>query len=436
MDDRAGPSRPLKVPAGRMSRLARLGGLTAGVAGTMALQALGDVARGTRPEARRLLMTPGNLRRVADELARMRGAAMKVGQILSMDAGELLPPELAGILARLRDQAHVMPPSQLKQALTGAWGPDWQRAFRQFDVRPVAAASIGQVHRATLKDGRTLAIKVQYPGIAQSIDSDVANVGALVRLSGLVPKGLDLALYLEEARRQLHEETDYLREGAQMERFAALLDGSATFAVPRFHADWSGRSVLAMDFMAGRPIESVAALDADGRNRVMAALVDLALREVFAFGVVQSDPNFANYLHNADTGRIVLLDFGAVRDLDGGVTQAYRDLLRAGLAGDAGGVQAAARDLGLIAGGPFDPRILRMIAQVLDAIGADRFDFADRTLVRQLNAEGMALADAGYAPPPVPMDVLYIQRKLGGLFLLGSRLEARLSLREIIAPYL
>ena len=180
--------RALPVPSHRLSRFGRLGGMTAGIAGNMAMGALAQLGQGQRPKARDLLLTPRNITRVAEQLAQMRGAAMKIGQLVSMDSGEVLPPELAQIMARLRDDAHFMPPAQLKQVLNTEWPANWLRAFRKFDVRPIAAASIGQVHRAQLKGGRDLAIKVQYPGVAKSIDADVANVGALMRMSGLLPK--------------------------------------------------------------------------------------------------------------------------------------------------------------------------------------------------------------------------------------------------------
>ncbi len=379
-------------------------------------------------------MTPGNMKRLGDELARMRGAAMKVGQLISMDAGDILPRELADIMARLRDQAHFMPPKQLKQVLNRNWGDTWLRSFQSFDVHPVAAASIGQVHRARLKDGRDVAIKVQYPGIARSIDSDVANVAGLVKLSGLLPKGFDLAPYIEEARKQLHEETDYAREGANMRLFASLLENTDSFEVPEFHEDWSTPEILCMSFLDGHPIEAAADAPQDERNRIVSELIRLTLREVFEFGLTQSDPNFANYRINLDTGKSILLDFGATRKLDPELTGGYRRLMQAGLSGDGDALRAAAVELQFIEGdGAFDDRILEMINTVFSAVQeTDAFDFADRTLSNQMNAQGMALADSGYVPPTIPMDVLYLQRKFGGMFLLGSRLGAVLSVRAIL----
>jgi predicted unusual protein kinase regulating ubiquinone biosynthesis (AarF/ABC1/UbiB family) len=122
-----------------------------------------------------LLLTPTNATRVADQLSHLHGAAMKLGQMISMDAGDVLPPELTSILARLRDNAHHMPPQQLDEVLIGEWGRGWRRRFQSFQAHPIAAASIGQVHRAEIPDGRVLAIKVQYPGVASSIDADAHN---------------------------------------------------------------------------------------------------------------------------------------------------------------------------------------------------------------------------------------------------------------------
>ena len=202
-------ARPISVPARRFERLGKLGSLSAGIASSMALNSVKQLGQGKRPSLRNLLLTQSNVQRVSDQLAQMRGAAMKIGQLMSMDAGDVLPPELSQILMRLRDNANPMPPAQLKRVLNAEWPVQWLRSFDKFDVRPIAAASIGQVHRGQLKDGRDLAIKVQYPGVAKSIDSDVANFGILMRMSGLLPKGFKLAPYLEEGRKQLHAETNY-----------------------------------------------------------------------------------------------------------------------------------------------------------------------------------------------------------------------------------
>jgi predicted unusual protein kinase regulating ubiquinone biosynthesis (AarF/ABC1/UbiB family) len=157
---------------------------------------------------------------------------MKLGQMLSLDAGDMLPAELTAILARLRDSAHHMPPAQLQKVLAAQWGADWRRRFVHFDPRPLAAASIGQVHRARLPDGRELAIKVQYPGVAESIDADVDNVATLLRLSNLLPASLDIAPLLAQAKHQLHEEADYVREAAQMRRYRDLLAGDPRCLLP------------------------------------------------------------------------------------------------------------------------------------------------------------------------------------------------------------
>ena len=214
------------VPSGRLARMARLGSLATGVAGGMIAEGARQLAQGNRPKVSDLLLTPANAKRVADELAWLRGAAMKVGQLLSMDAGDMLPAELTEILSRLRSDAKPMPLSQLAKVLDENWGKGWNTRFQQFSFQPLAAASIGQVHSAHTKDGRHLALKIQYPGVRESISSDVDNVAALLRISGLIPKGIDYQPLLEEAKQQLHQEADYLQEAAYIRRYQGLLADS------------------------------------------------------------------------------------------------------------------------------------------------------------------------------------------------------------------
>ncbi|MCG7493533.1 AarF/ABC1/UbiB kinase family protein [Thalassobius sp. Cn5-15] len=444
-DDKQRP-RAVAVPAGRLHRLARMGGLAGQVAGSVAYQGLRSALSGDRRSLGDLVLTPANIERLTRELAQMRGAAMKIGQLISMEAGDVLPAEATVILSRLRDQAHFMPPAQLKQVLNAAWGSGWQRQFSRFDVRPVAAASIGQVHRARLRDGRDLAIKVQYPGVAASIDSDVANVGALLRRTRVLPPAFDIMPYLAAARAQLHEEVDYQREAAALSTYRDWLPKLAcrdAFHVPAYHADWSTAQVLAMDYAVGHPIETLENAPPERRNKVMRDLFDLFFAELFHSGQMQSDPNFANFLYDAAQARVVLLDFGATRGIAPEVVQGYRGLLCAAFQGQDDTAIAAAAKLGFIddtMAADHRARVeamMRLTFQALRSAGVGaRFDFADTTLSKHLQAEGMALFEDGLTPPPVEMDVLYVQRKLGGLALLATRLRAQVDLRASAAPYL
>ena len=429
-----------KVPAGRIARLGVFGQIAAGVAGNVVAEGARKLARGERPQMSDLLLTPANAARVTDQLSRLRGAAMKLGQMISLDAGDMLPPELTQILARLRDAGSIMPPAQLEKVLAASWGPGWRKQFRRFDARPVAAASIGQVHRAELPDGRVLAIKVQYPGIARSIDADVDNVATLLKVSGLLPASLAIGPLLIEAKRQLNQEADYLREAAQMTRYADLLADDPAFLVPRPMMELTGTQVLAMDFIAASPIETLDQTPEDVRNRAMQALLGLVLRELFEFGFMQTDPNFANFRWQEATGKLVILDFGAARTVAPVVTNGYRALLTAAFNGDVAGVRTALIEVGFVSAAQFEHHgeaLDRIIGVILTQITrADDFDFADRSFVEQIRAEipPIAADRANWHIPPA--EALFVQRKVSGTVLLAVNLKARLPLRAMVAPYI
>lgn len=418
-----------------MERFGQFGRLAAGVAGGMIAEGARRLAAGERPRMGDLLLTPANVGKLADRLSHLRGAAMKLGQMISMDAGDFLPEELSQVLARLRDNAHHMPPQQLQQVLAAQWGKDWRTRFQRFEPRPIAAASIGQVHRAMTHDGRLLAIKVQYPGVRKSIDADVDNVATLLRLSGVLPRELDIAPLLAEAKRQLAEETDYAREGAQMSLFGELLADDPSIVVPVLDQEFSTGSVLAMSYIEGDPIESLEGASQDRRDAVMTSLIRLVLREMFEFGVMQTDPNFANYRYQPDTGRLVLLDFGAARALAGATVAGYRQLLQAGLDQDRPKLRDAALAAGFIGSGAIDgygERVDAMIDIILGELhrpGA--FDFGDRRFVDGLRDNGLAIAADKTSWHIPPADLLFVQRKISGTALLAARLEARVDIRAL-----
>jgi len=427
------------IPVGRFARVARFGSMAAGIAtGTLA-DGISQFAQGKRPTLSDVLLTPANARKVTNQLAQLRGAAMKIGQMMSMDTGDFLPKELTDILAQLRAEAKHMPDIQLRAVLNQNWGKGWEAKFATFDFVPFAAASIGQVHRATTVAGDDLAIKVQYPGVRRSIDSDVDNVATLLRLSGLLPRSLEVAPLLLEAKRQLHEEADYEREARCLVQFGELLTGSSDYRVPKLHPELTTPNVLAMDFIDSVPIEWLQHAEQPERDRVVTQLIDLLFRELFEFQLMQTDPNFANYRYDVATKRLVLLDFGATRIFSQTLADQYRSLLKSVFAGD---WSAAQRDL--IGIGYIDDKSplqhqQAMMAMVRTAMiplqNATCFDFGNTAVMNDLRADGMALAarrDLWHIPPA---DTLFIQRKLGGVYLLATRLKARVDVEALVNAY-
>ena len=433
-------SKEQRIPSTRFARLAKMGRLAGGLAGGVMSEGARQIASGRRPRLDQLILTPANARRLGERLSEMRGAAMKLGQLLSMDSGTVLPPEVSDALSHLRDKAHYMPLGQVAQVLEQAWGSNWDRDFERFIFTPLAAASIGQVHDAQLRDGPRIAIKVQYPGVRQSIDSDIDNMTALLRMFNALPPDVDITPLIEEAKRQLHEEADYLLEAAHITRFARRLGDDARFELPLPLTERTTRDVLCMQFLDGQPIESLAELPAEQRNRLGTALMELSLREVFVWGVVQSDPNFANYRYSPASGRLQLLDFGATRLYPEQLRGALLDLLRAAVDGSDDDLERAAVGVGYIA--EEDPascrksfvHILRIASE--PARIATPFAFTGSDLPQRMRDAliRLRLEDRFNRVPPA--EVLYLHRKVSGLYLLMSRLEARLPVGQAVRDVL
>ena len=435
------------VPSSRLSRIGRLGSLAGRIAGNVVSQGAGQLLKGEKPALSSLLLTPKNISNIADQLASMRGAAMKLGQLISMDAGDFLPEELAVILGRLRDDADPMPKDQLIVTLNQSWGEKWQDDLLYFSFAPIAAASIGQVHKVITMDGRMLAVKVQYPGVKKSIDSDVDNVATLIKLTGLVPKSLDINPLLQEAKAQLHQEADYVREADMLNRYRALVEstdipnkGSNAFVIPQTFAPLTTSTVLAMDFIEAQDLDALINEPQDVRDAVMTALMTLFFNEIFHFKLLQSDPNLANYQFNPDTKEIVLLDFGATRDVPDAISAQYQALLNSAAANDKAMMQQAAFRIGLIDESHSQTQVDAVINIGMEACEAIRcegaYDFGQSDLIARLHEKGMALTMEHNFWHTPPVDALFIHRKLGGLFLLAKRLKAKVDMRKAAGTWL
>ena len=437
-----GERRSARVPQSRTERVGRLGSMLAGIAGEAAIEALRRAA-GRGDSNGSLVVTEANARRLADTLAELRGAAMKLGQLLSLQGDDLLPPELTAMLGTLRSQARYMPEYQLHAVLREELGADWRGRFAEFDEEALAAASIGQVHAAQTVDGRDLALKIQYPGVAESISGDVDNLGMVLKLSRILPPEIDVDVLLADLKQELAFEADYLREAANTERYRALVEDDPSVFVPRVHADLSSRRVLALDRVYALPIDDLRSPDhpQERRDALGQQLLRLVLRELFVFRFMQTDPNFANYLYDAKHGRVALLDFGAPREFAEHFTEGYRRLIAASVEGERSDVLEFGRSLGFLTGdetrgarAAFE-KLCALVAEPLRTRGL--YDFAGSDLSRRVRDHGMEVLLRERLPRP-PTESLFLHRKLAGSFLLcahiGARVDGHAIYRELVEP--
>ncbi|WP_158155809.1 ABC1 kinase family protein [Vibrio alginolyticus] len=428
------------LPTHRISRFSKFASLATRVAGNVIAEGTKQIAKGNKPKAKDLLLTPQNIARLTDQLAHLRGAAMKLGQMLSMDAGDVLEPELADILSRLRSDADPMPAKQLNAVMESSLGTNWKAEFLSFNFKPIASASIGQVHQAYNDAGDNLAVKVQYPGIRKSIDSDVDNVGTLLKVVGLIPESVDYKGLLEEAKKQLHDEADYAREAQFAIRYHDALKEHPHFVVPKIHTGSCSDSVLAMEFIDGSPIEQIEHYDQSTRDFVMHSLLELLFRELFEFKMVQTDPNFANYLYIENTRQIGLLDFGATREYSERFSTGYRQAFASVVNNDEQGLNNALEQIGFFSQTILpDQRqaILDLVKMACEPMLVDEpYDFKASGLAQKLREAGTILSmEQEYWHTP-PADALFLHRKIGGMYLLAARIGAKVNIRQLVQPYL
>ena len=426
---------PASVPQSRLGRLMRIGMAAGELAVGAAAEGVKRLARGQAPDLASALLSGATAKRLASRLANLRGAAMKLGQILSLQGEEMLPPAFAQALAVLQSQAASMPEGQLHGVLGREYGKGWEKRFQRFDMEPVAAASIGQVHRAVALDGRDLALKIQYPGVARSIASDVDNVAVLLRVFNLLPLSIDVTATAAEAKRQLIQESDYEAEGRFLEDFAKLVRDEPALVVPRVHWDLTTPRILAMDFMEGEPLESVSRESPRRRNAVGTVLERLLFRELFEFRLMQTDPNFANYLYQPATGRVVLLDFGATRRFDADFVAHYARITRAVIDNDRSRVAREAERIGYITATDSPERVKAAVDLVFlgcePLLHEGLYDFPASDLPARVRDLGYDLAVRRgliRAPPPA---TLFLQRKLAGSFLMLARIGARVNAHSL-----
>ena len=433
------PLRSARVPASQVERSLRSAGLFMRLGASAGTQIAKDLFRSREVDVKSAILSPQNIQTAVNSLKHLRGAAMKFGQLVSLDESVVLTPELAAIFAELRNTGYAMPSKQLRKVLDKNWGLGWQKQFKSFDVRPIAAASIGQVHRAKLKTGEDVAIKVQFPNMRRTIDGDVSTLITMVKTFGVAPENLDIDHYASLARDQLIAETDYLQEADNLRQFAQYFAGDARYRVPKVYDDLSTTDILVMSLENGVPLETTRDWPADQKNRIGQDLVDLVLREVFEFNHVQTDPNFANYLIDPDTHQLILLDFGACVRISETSLNVYQTLLNAGITLEPERIKWIFLDHNLLppelnaAEDAFVDQVLETVTAELAA--ADTFSLAQSRVFDLLDLNDVKLYSALLPHENLPVDLVFTQRKIIGIVLFLRSLGASLPVMQMLKTY-
>ncbi|MEQ1440325.1 AarF/ABC1/UbiB kinase family protein [Fontimonas sp. SYSU GA230001] len=391
---------------------------------------------------------------LADELGKLKGSVMKAGQMLSLYGQYFLPEEAVTVLSSLQDDTPAVDWKVVRPVLERALGRSRMREL-DIDERPMAAASLGQVHRARRRsDGIEVCVKIQYPGVADAIESDIRTLSRLLLVTRLTPKGLDLTPVFNEVREMLHREVDYETERHFTETFAHRLEGDPRFVVPRVLGDYCSDQVLTTTYEHGLHVrhDDVQGLPQERRNALGLGFLELFLTEFFRWGMVQSDPHFGNYRVRIGQGgepdRIVLLDFGATRIFGHGFIDSYAEIVRGALLRDRDMIFRGAQAIGLMQH-DFPRSVLdgfatmcEMIVEPFNAPGDPRtperlrgprgaYRWGDSDLPMRAGRIAATNALSLYFRVP-PREIVFLHRRLAGVFIMLATLRCELATRELL----
>ena len=425
-----------RLDASSLGRFVTLGGLAGRVgASVVGNQVLDLVRSGPARQLRRTENLVRNAGRITETLGELKGAAMKVGQMLSLHEG-LLPPEVAEVLRSLQREAPRVPAEVMEYEIRGSL-EDFDALFERLDFEAFAAASIGQVHLGVLRDGRQVAVKIKYPLIDEIVKADLANLRRLTHMVVSLVFDLDVEPIWREVRDRLLEELDYTHEAANMRRMAKLHCDIPEIVIPRVVSEASTRDVLTMELVEGIPADAACSpsYDQSLRDTWGRVLFEFQLRGLFEHRFLHVDPNLANFAFLAD-GRVIVYDFGCVKEVPADLAIGYAELLLAAVHGDKEAIPDILRRLGVFkVGGLSLPsevidEYFDTLAPVLRA--APPYTFGeDAELYQRLMDIGLSSWSQATGVR-FPEDAIFVDRSLGGHFGNLTKLRATGPWRDLV----
>ena len=430
-----------EIPRHALSRSVKLASLPLGHAGRVDV-GLGKRVGGATAEEVAVQMQARAADQLFSVLGQLKGGAMKFGQALSV-LEAAMPEEMAApyraTLTKLQDAAPPMPASTVHAILSLELGPRWRTAkFLDFDDNPAASASIGQVHRATWRDGRPVAVKIQYPGAGPALLSDLAQLSRVARLAGTWIPGIDVKPVMDELRERMEEELDYAVESHHQRIFARAFHGDPDVQVPDVLA--ASEQVIVSEWVEGTPLSRIIAEGSpDERNEAASLYLEFLLRGPNRARLLHADPHPGNFRITPD-GRLGVLDFGAVNRLPDGLPVAMGELLTLALTGDAEGLERGLRAEGFIRPGvSIDAqRLLDYLLPFLEPLLSEEFTF-DRPWLRGVAARIQDPRRPDFLVATklnLPPDYLLIHRVwLGGISVL-SQIGGTVPMRDLLCAHL
>nr|CAD7395536.1 unnamed protein product [Timema poppensis] len=428
-----------KVPASRLERIISFGGLAAGLGvGTVAELARRSI--GVKKEEMTVgrtldsaFLSEANAERIVNTLCKVRGAALKLGQILSIQDNNIISPGLQKAFERVRQSADFMPTWQVEKVLTSELGDDWRSKVAHFEIKPFAAASIGQVHLVTLHNGTEAAMKIQYPGVAKGIESDIDNLVGIMKVWNVFPDALFVDNIVTVAKRELSWEVDYKREAECTKKFKTLVQPYPDYFVPRVIDELCTAQIFTTELIDGLPIDKCTDLDEETRHHIARLIMQLCLRELFEFLYMQTDPNWANFFYNPESRQLALLDFGASREYSRSFMDQYIEIIRGAADGDRDKVLRLSRDIGFLTG--YESKVMddahvdtvMILGEVFRK--PEAFDFGSQSTTQQVTQLVPTMLKHRLCPPPE--EIYSLHRKLSGVFLLCSKLRVKMECRSM-----